>query len=424
MHLSHVAAQALMVAAQGLHRRPDAAASKADLLATIRRMGVLQIDTIHVVARSPYVVLWSRLGAFPQEWLTDLLAEGALFEYWAHEACFLPIESFPLFRRRMLDATREGMKWKYSHEWATLNAEALERVLAHVREHGPARSADFERTDGQASGWWEWKPEKRALETLFTAGELMIARRHNFQRIYDLRERVMPDWDDARVPPIELVRRTLALQAVRALGITSARWVADYFRTSQRDTAPLLPILASEGALLEAALEGWQTPAYIHPDNLALAEQAAAGTLIPELTTLLSPFDPLVWDRARALAMFGFDYRIECYTPAPKRRYGYFTLPILRRGQLIGRLDPKAHRKEGRLEIKALHLEPGIPITGELVADIASTLREFADWHATPTVEVRLSDPPKLAAQVQRAVDRAAAPTKRARKRPAKAASE
>ena len=157
-----------------------------------------------------------------------------------------------------------------------------------------------------------------------------------------------------------LVRRTLALQAVRALGVTSARWVADYFRTSQRDTAPLLPALAAEGALIEVAVEGWQSPGYIHPDNLALAEAAAAGTLIPELTTLLSPFDPLVWDRARALAMFGFDYRIECYTPAPKRRYGYFTLPILRRGQLIGRLDPKAHRKEGRLEIKALHLEPGV----------------------------------------------------------------
>jgi uncharacterized protein len=422
MHLSHAAAQALMVATQGLHRRPDGIASKADLLATIRRMGVLQIDTIHVVARSPYLVLWSRLGAYPQEWLTDLLAEGALFEYWAHEACFLPIESFALFRHRMLDAANMG--WKYSQEWAALNGEALERVLAHVREHGSVRSADFERTDGQAGGWWEWKPEKRALETLFTSGELMIARRHNFQRIYDLRERIMPDWDDARVPPIELVRRTLVLQAVRALGVTSARWVADYFRTSQRDTAPLLPALAAEGALLEVAVQGWQSPAYIHPDNLTLAEAAAADALTPELTTLLSPFDPLVWDRARALAMFGFDYRIECYTPAPKRRYGYFTLPILRCGQLIGRLDPKAHRKEGRLEIKALHLEPGVPVTSELVADIAGTLREFAAWHATPTVEVRLSDPPKLAALVQRAVDRAAAPAKGDRKRPAKSKPE
>src|SRR6478672_7360855 len=193
MQLSHSAAQALMVAAQGLHRRPDVAASKADLLATIRRMGVLQIDTIHVVARSPYLVLWSRLGAYPQEWLTDLLAEGALFEYWAHEACFVPIESYPLFRHRMIGASEMG--WKYAREWAAQNREALDRVLAHVRANGEVRSSDFERTDGQPGGWWEWKPEKRALETLFTSGHVMVARRHNFQRVYNLRERVHPAWN-------------------------------------------------------------------------------------------------------------------------------------------------------------------------------------------------------------------------------------
>jgi uncharacterized protein YcaQ len=415
MHLSHTAAQALMLAAQGLHRRPQRAATKADILEAIRRMNVLQIDTIHVVARSPYLVLWSRLGDYQPAWLTDLLAEGALFEYWAHEACFLPIEDFGLYRYRMLGA--EEMGWRYAREWAAQHHDAIDQMLAYIREHGPVRSSDFERTDGQSSGWWEWKVEKRVLETLFAAGELMIARRHNFQRIYDLRERILPGWDDAQIPPIEEVRRTLALKAVRALGITSARWVADYFRTSQRDTAPLLPALAAEGALIEAHVEGWQQPGYIHPDNQALAADAAAGTLVPELTTLLSPFDPLVWDRARALAVFGFDYRIECYTPAPKRRYGYFTLPILWRGQLIGRLDPKAHRKEGRLEIKALHLEPGVPVTEELVADLAGALRECAAWHQTPTVDVCWSDPPKLAAQLQRAIERGDKPARAAKKR-------
>jgi uncharacterized protein YcaQ len=404
MDLSHVAARALMVAAQRLDRRPDRPATKADVLGLIRHMHVLQIDTIHVVARSPYLVLWSRLGSYPPEWLTELLAEGALFEYWAHEACFLPIEDFALYRYRMLAAKEMG--WRYAREWAAQNPEAIARVLAHVQAHGPVRSSDFERTDGSDGKWWGWKTEKRALETLFTAGDLMIARRHNFQRIYDLRERVLPSWDDASLPPIEDVRRMLALRAVRALGVTSARWVADYFRTAQRDTAPLLPQLAAEGALHEVRVAGWQQPGYIHPDNLALAEAAAAGSLIPELTTLLSPFDPLVWDRARALAMFGFDYRIECYTPAPKRRYGYFTLPILWRGQLIGRLDPKAHRKERRFEIKALHLEPGIQITDELVADLAGALRDCAAWHQTPTVDVRWSNPPELAALVQRAVER------------------
>jgi uncharacterized protein YcaQ len=152
-------------------------------------------------------------------------------------------------------------------------------------------------------------------------------------------------------------------------------------------------------------------------------EAAAAGTLAPELTTLLSPFDPLVWDRARALAMFGFDYRIECYTPAPKRRYGYFTLPILRRGQLIGRLDPKAHRKERRFEVKALHLEPGIAVSEELIADIAGALRECADWHQTPTIDVRWSDPPELAALVQQAVEGKSSPARTAAKPATKSAT-
>lgn len=418
MELTHRAAQALMLAAQGLDCRPAQAATKADVLAAIRRMHVLQIDTIHVVARSPYLVLWSRLGAYPAEWLTELLAEGALFEYWAHEACFLPIEDFGLYRHRMLGAEQLG--WRYPREWAAQNRDALTRVLMHVRQHGPVRASDFERTDGQAGGWWSWKPEKRALETLFSAGELMIARRHNFQRIYDLRERVLPAWDDTQLLPAEHVRQTLALRAVRALGITTAGWVADYFRSAKRATAGLLPELAAAGQLIEVQVEGWSQPGYLHPDNAALALAAADGVLVPRLTTLLSPFDPLVWDRARALAMFGFDYRIECYTPAARRRYGYFTLPILWRGQLIGRLDPKAHRKEGRFEIKALHLEPGVLPTDELVSDLAAALRECAAWHATPTVDMRWSDPPELAARLQRAVDQAEqAPKKRSRRAPA-----
>ena len=207
------------------------------------------------------------------------------------------------------------------------------------------------------------------------------------------------------LPSPEEMRRVLALRAVRALGVTTARWVADYFRTRKLETAALVKTLAGEGALLRAQVEGWNEEAYIHPDNAALAEQVAAGKLQPKLTTLLSPFDPLVWDRARALAMFGFDYRIECYTPAPKRRYGYFTLPILRRGALVGRLDAKAHRKEGRFEVKALHLEPGVPLADKLVADMAEALRVCAAWHQTPTVDVRWSDPPELAALVQREIE-------------------
>jgi len=404
--LSPDAARVLMVAAQGLDRRGNGTACKADVLHAIRRMGALQIDTINVVARAPYFALWSRLGAYEPRWLDELEAEGALFEYWAHEACFIPIEDYPLYRHRMIDPGSLG--WRYSHAWVAAHSEEVERVLAAIRERGPVRSADFARQGGRGNGWWDWKPEKRALEALFTAGELMVARRERFQRVYDLRERVLPGWSDAQLSPKEETQRALLLKAVRALGVASERWVADYFRFN-RDEARAVPgmlaELAAQGALLEAQVEEWGGPAYVHPDHAALAEAAAAGAVVPTLTTLLSPFDPLVWDRRRTHAVFGFDYTIECYTPAAKRRYGYFCLPILHRGSLVGRLDPKVHRREGRFEVKALYLEPGVPVTEQLAADLAAALRDCAAWHEAPEVVVGPSYPPELAGLVQRAVE-------------------
>lgn len=394
----------LMLAAQGIIPGPKKKANKRDVLEAIRRMGALQIDTIHVVARSPYLVLWSRLGAYEPAWLEELLEEGTIFEYWSHEACFLPIEDYALYRRRMLNA--ESMGWKYSAQWATAHRKEIEWLKGFIRERGPVRAADFERRDGKAGGWWEWKTEKRALETLFTAGELMIARRRNFQRVYDLRERVLPGWDDSRLPAAEDVRRELVLKAVRALGIAKARWVADYFRTNMRETLTVVQALADENALLTVEVEGWEEPCFVHPYNLKLAKAVRAGSLKMERTTLLSPFDPVVWDRARARVMFDFDYRLECYTPEPKRRYGYFTLPILRRGALVGRLDAKAHRKDGVFEIKSLHMEPRVRAGGEMLNDIAAALIECAAWHRTPKIIVRQSDPPAVAPRLQKAVAR------------------
>jgi len=392
-----------MLAAQGLLRRPPRAATKRGVVEVIRQMGALQIDTIQTVARSPYLVLWSRLGAYEPRWLEELLAGGEVFEYWSHAACFLPVEDYPLYRRRMVETGELG--WPRSHEWVAKHGGEVEQVLAAVRERGPVRSADFARTDGgKGGGWWEWKPEKRALEMLFTTGELMIARRHNFQRLYDLRERVLPAWDDARLPSPDETRRALALKAVGALGVATARWVGDYFRTGMKETATLVARLGDEGALLRVRVEGWPEEAYVHPDHHKLLGRAAAGELRPELTTLLSPFDPLVWDRVRARELFNFDYRLECYTPAPQRRYGYFTLPVLHRGSFVGRLDAKAHRREGVFEVKSFHLEAGIKVTDELIADVTSALRECAAWHKTPEVVIRRSAPKPLAARLQKAL--------------------
>jgi uncharacterized protein len=394
MTLTLSQARAMLLAAQGLLEPPAATATPESVLDAIRRMRILQIDTIHVVARSPYLVLWSRLGAYQPRWLDDLLARTQLFEYWAHAACFIPIEDYPLYRRSMLEGQRG---WYNPDSWLSEHRELVELVMQRIRQEGPLRSADFE-SEKAAGGWWNWKEEKLALEHLLTHGDLMVRARKNFQRVYDLRERVLPEWDDAQTPTLEEVRRTHLLRAVTCLGVARAHWAADYFRIGKTNVAKDLANLAREGALLTETVDGWTDPVYIHPENAYLLAQAQAGMLTPTYTTLLTPFDPLVWDRQRARELFNFDYTIECYTPEAKRRYGYFSLPILSRGLLVGRLDAKAHRQKGLFEVRNLVLEPGIEPDARLVADIRQALQACADWHQTPQVTILHSEPETFAA--------------------------
>src|SRR5947209_3088175 len=256
--LSPPAARALMLAAQGLLQRPRKRATKEDVLTSIQRMGALQIDTISVVARSPYFVLWSRLGAYEPRWLEEHLAEGRLFEYWARAACFIPIEDFPLYRPRMLNG-RERFR-----EWLAEHPDVVERVMMRLRTEGEARSADFER-EGKGGTWWDWKPEKHALELLYYLGDVMIARRDGFQRIYALRERVLPDWDDARMPTPAEANRALVLKSVRAMGIARPSWVPDHFGVRRHGVGALgigalLEELTRAGELLPVQIEGWDGP--------------------------------------------------------------------------------------------------------------------------------------------------------------------
>ncbi|AXE29855.1 hypothetical protein DK842_08105 [Chromobacterium phragmitis] len=397
-HLSLQQARHLQLAAQGLLSAPRRKASKADALAAVRRMALLQIDTISVVARSPYLVLYSRIGHYDPAWLDQLLAEGALFEYWAHEACFVPVEDYRLLRHRMLNA--EGMGWKFSQRWYEQHRAEVEAIIERIRERGPARSADFERKHGKGNGWWDWKPEKRHLETLFTLGRLMVKERRAFQRVYDLAERVLPDWDDARdLPAPEDVRLEQVRNSCRALGLAKPAWVADYYRLKRAPYGEMLRGLADQGELIPVKVEGWSHDAFVHASLAAELELAAAGKLSSGNTAILSPFDPLVWDRKRALELFGFDYKIECYTPAPKRKYGYFTLPILNRGKLAGRLDAKAHRAQGVFEVKSLHLEPGVRVSQRLADDLSSALRRLAAWHGTGRLAISQA-PGDLAARI------------------------
>ncbi len=390
LRLSLKQARHLHLAAQGLLRPVRHKAQFSDIIRVIRQISLLQIDTIHVVARSPYLVLFSRIGPYPQAWLNEALAGGKLFEYWAHEACFIPAEDYPLLRHRMLSPQHLG--WKYNSEWVHTWQHEITGLIDYIREKGPVRAADFAAPDGQKSGWWSWKPHKRHLENLFSAGELMVKERRNFQRVYDLRQRVLPDWDDAihAIAEGEAVQQLLRNSAA-SLGLFRAGWLADYYRLKKAPVKEALADWLATGEVVEVETETLgQT--YLHSSLLPLLDALPAATH----TALLSPFDPVVWDRKRALELFGFDYRLECYTPEAKRQYGYFVLPILHRGELKGRLDAKMRRQEKVLLIKQLWLEPGVKMTQSLREDLRQAILRFARWQGAECVELNKL-PPELA---------------------------
>jgi hypothetical protein len=374
-------ARALTLRAQGLQHPTFRTAMKTDVLAVIDRNGIWQIDTINIVARSPYFALWSRLGAYPPAWLDELLAEGRLFEYWAHAACFIPITQYPYHRRMMIERLRHH---RYE-AWYNDHKTDADTILQHVQNNGAVRSADFERKDGKKGTWWDWKIEKDALEHWLAIGEMMVARRDKFQRVYDLRERVLPGWSDDQVPSLDESIRYFTLKSVQALGITQSAWVPDFYRLPKVATARAIQRLLSEGQITEINVEGWAEPALVSAEARELLIEHPME-LAPTFTTLLSPFDSLIWDRKRAREMFNYDFSIECYLPAGKRKYGYYLLSVLHRGSLVARLDAKAHRQEGIFEVKSFYWEPQVQTNPLMLDEIRTAIQNCADWHKTPEV--------------------------------------
>ncbi|MDD2925201.1 MAG: crosslink repair DNA glycosylase YcaQ family protein [Rhodoferax sp.] len=397
-------ARALHLAAQGLLAPPAQLATPAALCACIARMGLLQIDTIHVVARSPYLVLFSRLGPYPMHWLDEALATGQLFETWAHEACFAPMADLLLHRSYNQQARQHWGLASARHSHIHQRAH-LDQLLLHIRQNGAVKSSDFTRQDDRTSAWWGWKDEKRWLEALFASGELMVARREKFQRVYDLAERVAPQLATAPAAGLapDAIRQQFIERSVTALGVTQARWIHDYFRLKPRLKDADLAALVEAGALLRVAVQGWDQPAYVHASQADWLQQAVAGQLQARHTALLSPFDPVVWDRERLATLFDFDYRLECYTPEPKRVHGYFVLPILHAGELIGRLDAKAHRAQGVFEVKSLSAQPGRRWSEAQSLAVAKAIWRCAQWHGTPEVQLTGTRPANLAPTLRRA---------------------
>lgn len=375
--ISPAAARRIALAAQGFDRRhPDLVGTR-QLNLLIERLGLLQIDSVNVFERSHYLPVFARLGSYDKALLDKLTfaRRGRYIEYLAHEATFLPTVDYPLFGFR-----QAAKRAKHADDpWVQGNRPLLDGLLAELRDKGPMPASRFEHAQNvRSTPWWGWGEVKYALEHLFRWGELVSAGRTNFERSYALPEQVLPSaLLDVEIPKdvavLELVRR-----AARALGIGSVSDIADYYRLLQAETKVAIQQLVDAGELHAVTVPGWPAAAFLH------AEASLPRRI--ETAALLSPFDPIVWERRRALTMFGFHYRIEIYTPAPKRVFGYYTLPVLIDESLAGRIDLKSDRQNGVLRVQSAWHEQGAP--PGMQERLVPLLRETAAWQGLGEIEV------------------------------------
>lgn len=372
--LSAGEARRIAIAAQGLAEPPPEVVEARHVRRLIRRLGVVQIDSVNVLVRTHYLPLFSRLGAYDRT-LLETEAWGrrkSLFEYWAHEASFVPIEQQPLFRWRMADAASGATGYVGLRRFAAERRPFLDAVLAEIERRGPLSAGELE-IDHQKGegGWWGWSDGKRALEWLFWAGLITTRTRRSFERVYDLTERVLSAAvRDAPTPPRDEAQRALLLIAARALGVATQRDLRDYFRMGVEETRERLAELVEAGALTPVSVKGWGQGAYLHPE--------ARAPRRVERAALLSPFDNLIFFRERAERLFQVRIRLEIYTPADKRTHGYYVLPFLQGDRLTARVDLKADRAASALLVQAAHAETGAD--SETAPRLAAELARMARW--------------------------------------------
>ncbi|HXM56305.1 MAG TPA: crosslink repair DNA glycosylase YcaQ family protein [Candidatus Dormibacteraeota bacterium] len=400
--LSAAQARRIALAAQGFaDPRPLGLPDRRALRRVLGRIGVLQIDSVNVLVRSHYLPIYSRIGPYPVTLLERAAwrAPRELFEYWGHEASLLPVAAHPLFRWRMERAASAA--WGSVERIQRERPDYVERVLDEVRQRGPIGAGALEEERPRRSGpWWDWHDAKRALEWLFWCGRVTSAGRRGFERLYDLPERVLPAAVLATpTPSVEEAQRELLRISARALGVATARDLADYFEIGVIELKPRLAELVEAGELLPVTVEGWRQPAYLDP--------AARVPRRVRARALLSPFDSLVWDRPRAERLFGMRYRIEIYTPAERRVYGYYVLPFLLGETLTARVDLKADRAAGVLRAQATWAQDG-HVPDEVAGELAAELRTMAGWLGMERVEA--ADRGDLAPALRRALAAQPAP--------------
>lgn len=370
-------ARRLALAAQGFSgRQPPVTVKSAQVNRLIERLGVLQIDSVNALVRSHYLPLFSRLGHYAPQ-LLDQAAwsqgrQRTLFEYWGHEASLLPLEMYPLMSWRMQQARQGQGIYGQLARFGLEQQATIRQVLAAVETRGALGAGSLSTRQERAGPWWDWSVEKMALEWLFAAGEVTVAGRRGFERLYDVPERVIPQRILQRSSLSEAeAQRGLLLHAATALGVATEKDLRDYFRLTPAESGARLAELLEDGQLQLCNVQGWRQPAYCLP--------APKVPRKVEGSALLSPFDSLIWERSRTERLFDFRYRLEIYTPQHKRVYGYYVLPFLYHERIAARVDLRAERAQGRLAVHAVHEEvPGLDDAG--MQALALNLRQLADW--------------------------------------------
>jgi len=379
--LSLAAARRIALAAQGFGRSRPTDPGPRQVRDLVRRLGVVQVDSVNVVARTHYLPGFSRLGDYPRAALEDAAwgRKPALFEYWGHEASLMPVETQPLLRWRMARA-RAGEMWTGLSRFGRERADYIDTVLAEIERRGPVTGADFATGPRGAPGWWSWSDGKRALEWLFWAGLITTRTRRGFERVYDLTDRVLlPNVRDAPTPSEADAQRELVRIAARALGVATASDLRDYFRLPLADSRARVAELVEAGELMPVTVRGWRHPAYLWPE--------ARRPRRVETQAVLSPFDNLIWTRDRTERLFGVRVRLEIYTPAHKRVHGYYVLPFLQNEAVTARVDLKSDRKARRLLVQAAWAEPeATPETPTRLADELSLMARWLDLDGVAVV--------------------------------------
>lgn len=400
MKVSKNAARAFALKKQGFNY-PRTIVDKQRLLNVLRELGCVQIDSINVVERSHYLAFWSRLGNYKKQLLDNLLSrDRKVFEYWAHAASIIPIEYYRYFIPAMKE--RQKVMRSKAQNWLKKDAGLIDTVLQRIKRDGPLSSKDFkgEHKGKSKSGWWSWKPAKYALELLYNAGILMVSRRENFQRYYDLTENVLPSNIDTDEPTQEEQQRFFLTKTLDAWGLAKPKDISQYFYGWSTKTnlgvkalSNVINELQKEDVVASAEIEGRGDQYLILSKDTRSLKETTNPTREAHSVTLISPFDNLTWSKPRTKDLFDFQPTLEVYLPKKTRKFGYYALNILFDNQIVGRLDPKIHRDDATFEVRALELQEKFRMTEEFVVELTLALRDFMVFNGAENCQISKNCP-------------------------------